>query len=188
MNHNCKIFRKHTGDVKIRLRQAAQIKTRRAEKADNMPSQDRPAYRPAGKGLPTRRPHEDFAAQIARVAKAKIAAPTITTPTLMQSMPKVPPQPPRPPPRRQAENLTTMTTAVSSPIVPKTPKEPPYPPPAKEMASIPQPKTPPQALTPPKPPSARRKSSVTSSMNSGTDTSSENPVIPELSRVHRQGV
>ena len=46
-----------------------------------------PQYRPAGQGLPKRRPNEDIAAQILRVAKAKSAAPEVVMP-LMRAMPK----------------------------------------------------------------------------------------------------
>ena len=152
-----------------------------SRKVGSMPSPSRPAYRPAGPGLPSRRPNEDLASQITRVAKAKTAATTITTPPLLQSMPKVPPQPPVPPTRRQTDRMTTITmTKASSPHVAKTPVEPPYPPPGKEAKSIPQPKTPPSSPIPPKPPSARRKSSMnmpraTSTSDSTTATSQEIP-------------
>ena len=107
-----------------------------------------PQYRPAGQGLPKRRPIEDFTAHVMRVAKAKSDAPEVVMP-LMKAMPKIPPRPPAPPR--------------------KIPKEPPYPPPGRE---IPQPMTPPKSpMTPPKPPCPRRKFSmaISGSASSGSE-------------------
>ena len=121
-----------------------------------------PQYRPAGQGLPKRRPGEDFTSQVTRVAKAKSEAPAVTTATtLMKAMPKIPPRPPIPPRR--------------------IPKEPAYPPPGYE---VPQPMTPPMSpMTPPKPPCPRKKSSSTTSWNTPCATvANETTTTPTTSK------
>ena len=134
--------------------------SRRFARVGQMP----PQYRPAGQGLPKRRPNEDIASQIMRVAKAKSVAPDTVVP-LMKAIPKIPPRPPVPPRR--------------------VPKEPSHPPPGYE---IPQPMTPPKSpMTPPKPPCPRRNTSMatswsTSSENKDAATSSETPATLETTR------
>ena len=120
----------HTGRKRVRNQQLSHLSCCSSSRVGQMP----PQYRPAGQGLPKRRPGEDFTSQVMRVAKAKSAAPAVTTATtLMKAMPKVPPRPPIPPRR--------------------IPKEPAYPPPGYE---VPQPMTPPKSpMTPPKPPCPR---------------------------------
>ena len=154
-------------------RRIVQVRAARFGRVDSMP----PQYRPAGPGLPTRRPHEDFASQVLRIAKAKVSAPAAGIP-LAHPVPKVPPQPPAPPPRRATERLMTMTTKAPPTPVIRTPTEPPYPPPGRTMTNIPQPKTPPKApMTPPKPPPRPRRTSTWSTSSSTNDalTSSSMP-------------
>ena len=141
-------------------KQRFHLNNRSIARAGQMP----PQYRPAGQGLPKRRLDEDFTAQIMRVAKAKSAAPAISTTTsLMKAMRKIPPRPPAPPI--------------------KVPKEPPYPPPGRGIS---QPMTPPKSpMTPPKPPCPRRKPSTatswsaSSSMTNEMTTSSKTPGTSE---------
>ena len=135
----------HTGRKRVPNQQLSHLSCCSISGVAQMP----PQYRPAGQGLPKRRPGEDFTSQVMRVAKAKSAAPAVTTATtLMKAMPKIPPCPPTPPRR--------------------IPKEPAYPPPGYE---IPQPMTPPQSpMTPPKPPCPRKKSSSTTSWNTPSAT------------------